>query len=112
MTGLFSAALEYAKETGNTGALLVGSAVVYLFYRGGAAVIAVAGQAAGKAWTRYDKLLADWENTVRRKEEEIRSKDLRIDSLERQLRELRAESAQYLELARERENGRAEYRDR
>lgn len=85
----FTAALEYAREKGNVGGFLVVGAVGYLALRFGAKAGAVISKAADTAWTRYDKLLTDWEEMNRRKNEELRAKDLEIRELSEQLRQAR-----------------------
>lgn len=86
----FTAALEYAREKGNVGGFLLLGAGGYLALRFGAKAGAVISKAADTAWTRYDKLLTDWEEMNRRKNEELRAKDLEIRELHEQLRQARA----------------------
>lgn len=89
----FTAALDYARQKGDVGGFLLLSAGSYLAWRVLAKVGAVAGSAANTAWVRYDKLLADWEEMNRRKNDELRAKELEIRALHEQLRQARAELA-------------------
>lgn len=92
----FTAALDYAREKGNAGGFLLLAALSYLALRLAAKGGALVSKAADTAWTRYDRLLADWEEMNRRKNEELRSKDLEIRELSEQLRQARAQIADHV----------------
>ena len=87
------AAFDYARARGAVGWLLLVTAISYLSWRIAAKIGVAVGSAARIAMARYDKLLTDWEDANRRKNEELRSKDLEIAQLREELRAARADAA-------------------
>ena len=87
------AAFDYARAKDMVGWLLLSGAAGYLFWKVTAKVGTVIGATARFVLARYDKIISDWEEVNRRKNEEIQAKDEEIAMLRDELRQARAEAA-------------------
>lgn len=107
------AAIDYARAKDMVGWFLLSAAGGYLFWKVTAKVGAAIGTAASFVLARYDKMLSDWEQINRRKNEEIQAKDEEIAMLRDELRQARAEAAAALhDSVRQKESRRGRDRTR